>query len=126
MRAVTLIARSPIDLEALQERFRDSDRVGLQSASRLVVAGDWGWFAFDADQKVGSEFEEADIEKFRAAIATPFFLLLEYSTTDAAERAISSLPSDDFLIDNDHGLVLPVAEVRRRIQSRENWQTASV
>jgi len=44
----------------------------------------------------------------------------------ASDQAAFLFDVDNTLVDNDHGLVLPVEEIRKRIQSGRKWQTASV
>lgn len=99
----------------------------LQSPKRLVVEGDWGWFAIGIDDEIAGELSDIERAEIARLVPEPIYLQLEYSTSEAADLAIKLMPAaTDMLIDNDHGMLRPIEEVRGRIQAGMEWQTTSV
>jgi hypothetical protein len=90
------------------------------------VEGDWGWFAIGIDDEVEGEYSDTERTRITQIIPDPVFSQLEYSGSRAADLAIRFMPaSADTLIDNDHGLLRPIGEVRELIQAGVEWQTRS-
>ena len=124
MKAITIISAKPIDLTTLSNGCREIGTVDLRQ-KRFVVEGEWGWFAVEQDQRINESFDGSQARRLRALVGEPNFALLEYINDRAAELAIDLLSlDDDIFIDNDHGLVASLGEIRRRIRAGENWQTA--
>jgi hypothetical protein len=130
MKSVILISDRPIDLDAFGEAFRAYGRVHRdpQSKSRIVIQlNEEGWFDVECDQSIHNEFDDEELVKLSQLIQAPVFAGISYSDDHVADVIIKLLPlAPDTLVDNDHGLVLPVEEIRKRIQSGRKWQTASV
>jgi hypothetical protein len=125
--SVILISDKPFNLAAFGKACEANGRAYLQSDRRLVVEGDWGWFALDCDQSLRADFDDEELAMLGRLIREPIFGQLSYRPNHAADMAIKLLPlGDSVLVDNDHGLVLPVGEVRQRIQSGCEWQTVFV
>lgn len=126
MKSVAIISDNTLDLAALAEIYTTQGRVDMPSKKRLVVEGAWGWFAMNLGEPPLEDFDESELAQVKTKIARPCFAQLEYSTGPAADAAITLLPSNGFtLIDNDHGLIAPLEEIRRRISEGSAWQTAS-
>jgi hypothetical protein len=118
---------NPLDTDRLLDVFKDSGTVSLESETRVVVEGDWGWLAIGTDTEVEGELSESERARITEIIRRPFFAQLEYNTSAAADLAIRLLPSpESTLIDNDHGMLLPIEQVRWRIQTGIEWQASSV
>ncbi len=127
MKSVILISSKQFDLERLLEVYGSVGSTDLQSSKRLVVEGDWGWFAVGIDEGLEKEFSNEERSAVDQVISEPFFAALEYSCLAAADLAVGLMPvTGTMLIDNDHGLTLPIEEVKQRIQTGVEWQTSSV
>jgi hypothetical protein len=99
----------------------------MPSSQRLVIEGDCGWFAFNLGEPPLADFDEAELARITAKITRPCFAQLEYSNGTAANFAITLFPGGgSTLVDNDHGLIAPIEEIRKRIDEGSEWQTASV
>jgi hypothetical protein len=124
MRSVVVITNQPLDIHTLADAYKTSGHVDIQSDERLVIEGEWGWFAFNRDKVLEEEFDEAELDELRRQVDAPSFAQLEYSNSRAADIAILGLPvNGTTLIDNDHGLIAPVGEIRRRIQEGAGWHS---
>jgi hypothetical protein len=116
----------PLDTDRLLDVFKDSGTVSLESETRVVVEGDWGWFAIGTDTEIEGELSESERARIIEIICRPLFAQLEYNTSAAADLAVELLPSPEgTLIDNDHGMVLPIEQVRWRILTGIEWQASS-
>jgi hypothetical protein len=126
MKSVIVIFSSLPDLERMSEAYGGIGSTNLRSPERLVVEGDWGWFAIGIDDEVEGEYSDTERTRITQIIPDPVFSQLEYSGSRAADLAIRFMPaSADTLIDNDHGLLRPIGEVRELIQAGVEWQTRS-
>ncbi len=97
----------------------------MESPRRLVVEGDWGWFAIGIDDGIEREFSDTEHARIARLIAKPNYAQLEYSSSSAAELAINLMPTtSETLIDNDHGMLRPIEVVRDLIRAKMEWQTA--
>jgi hypothetical protein len=129
MKSVILVSASPFDLDAFADAFRPIGRIHCDrhSESRIVIELDRGWFDVECDQSIRNEFGDAELAKLSQSIRNPVFAGMSYSSEHVADMAINILPlAPAVLVDNDHGLVLSVEEIRRRIQSGRGWQTACI
>lgn len=127
MKSVILISTGQLDLSDLAEVYADIGSTNLQSPKRLVVEGDWGWFAIGIDDEIAGEFSDIERAKIAQLVPEPVYVQLEYSTSSAADLAIKLMPATtDMLIDNDHGMLRPIEEVRGLIRAGMEWQTTSV
>ena len=125
MRSVIIITEKALDLNKLADAYRTSGQVDLQSAERLVVEGSWGWFAFNRENTLEEEFDEFELARIRQKMRALSFAQLEFSDSRAADIAVLGLPVDDkIMIDNDHGLIAPIGEIRRRVQEAQDWISA--
>jgi hypothetical protein len=111
----------------MAETYGDIGSTNLQSPKRLVVEGDWGWFAIGIDDELEGEFSGAERARIAQLVAEPVYAQLEYSSSSAADLAIKLMPATaETLIDNDHGMLRPIEEVRDLIRTGMEWQTSSV
>jgi len=109
----------------MSEAYGDIGSTNLQSPKRLVVEGDWGWFAIGIDDELEVEFSDTELARIAQLIAEPVFAQLEYSDSSAADLAIELMPAAvETLIDNDHGMLRPIGEVRDLIRAGMEWQTS--
>ena len=81
-----------------------------------------GWFALDVDDEIRADFEPDELADVLRVMSTVHFAQLEYSSVEAANTALQTIRiPETALIDNDHGLRVYVAEVRRRILQGVDW-----
>lgn len=66
------------------------------------------------------------MERVLYSVDTPHFAQLTYDNTQAANLAIKLLPEmGTILVDNDHGLLAKIQEIRLRIQAGSPWQAVA-
>jgi hypothetical protein len=124
MKSVILISDPPLNLATLEKVYQGIAQANRQSSERLVLQGPFGWFAFEIDQALAKDFDDEGLMKVRSLIDNPSFTQLLYSSAEAADLAVSLLPSiGTILIDNDHGLIAELEEIKRRIREGSEWQT---
>jgi hypothetical protein len=106
----------------------DYHRVGvleLQTDERMVITCRNGYFIFNIDPHAIEEFDASELEIIHASIRSPRFVHLEFTDENTVELALSELrPQGLVLVDNDHGLISSLIEIKRRIETNENWLTA--
>lgn len=107
--------------------YGDIGSTKMQSPTRLVVEGTWGWFAIALDRELEAEFSDNERARITKLIAKPVYAQLEYSNSSAADLAIELMPvAAATLIDNDHGMLRSIEEVRDLIRAGMEWQTLSL
>ncbi|RVU05272.1 hypothetical protein EOS93_31100 [Rhizobium sp. RMa-01] len=127
MKSVVMMFTAEPDLSRIAEAYGDIGSTDLQSPGRLVVEGDWGWFAVGIDRDLEGEFSDLERARIARLVAEPVYAQLEYSNSAAADLAIKLMPATaETLIDNDHGMLRSIAEVRDLICRGIKWQTNSV
>jgi len=127
MKSVIIISATKPDPSRVAEAYGDIGSMNLQSPKRLVVEGDWGWFAIGIDDELEGEFSDAERARIAQLVAEPVDAQLEYSSSPAADLAIKLMPpTAGTLIDNDHGVLRPIEEVARPDPHGDEWQTSSV
>jgi len=110
----------------MAESYSDIGSVDLQALRRIVIEGDWGWFAITIDDALAEEFSDSEVAEIEKDIDEPSFAQLEFSSTFAGDLAVRTMPVDtEILIDNDHGLIRSIEYIRLRIQAGLEWQTSS-
>ena len=126
MKSAIVISGTRPDLDRLSKVYGDIGSTYLQSPERLVVEGDWGWFAIGIDEALDDEFSDVERHRIGQIVPDPVYAQLEYSNTVAADLAIKLMPTpSEMLIDNDNGMLRPIAEVRDLIAAGMEWQTGS-
>ena len=127
MKSVIVISSGQPDLSRMSKIYSDIGSVNLQSPKRLVVEGQWGWFAIGVEEQIEGEFSDAERKKIERLVPEPVYAQLEYSNPVAADLAIGSMPAAaNTLIDNDHGIRRPIGEIRELIRTGMEWQTSTV
>lgn len=126
MNSVILISSTVVDLGHMLESYGELGSAYLQSPDRLVVEGDWGWFAIGIEEALQVQYSDEERERIASFFTNPCYAYIEYGSVSAVDMAINLMPvKDEMLIDNDHGMILPIEEVRSLIQSNVEWQTCS-
>ncbi len=99
-----------------------------QMAGRFVVEDlngmKDGWIAFQPIENTQYDYEIEELEEIKKKIANPSFYLIEgrNGTVNFSNRFIQEFnPSGNVLIDNDHGMIVGLMEVKKRIESGEDW-----
>ena len=130
MQWITLITGAPLDLAAIARACRMIGHIQLEATPpRLTIDGTGqeasrGFFTFIPDASVGLAFSDQQLTLIRQVLPDPHFTILRFRRTADAEAAITALdPSGPVLIDNDHGLLLSLDEVKHRIAMGEEWIT---
>lgn len=128
MQWITLITGAPLDLGAIARACRMIGHIQLDaSPPRLTVDGTGqeasrGFFTFIPDPSVGLAFSDQQLALIRQVLPEPHFTILRFRRVADAEAAVSALvPTGPVLIDNDHGLLLSLDEVKHRIAQGEEW-----
>ena len=122
MMSVILISDSAFDFEGLAVLYSSLGRVVAFGNGGFRVYGVWGWFSFEEDEYVEGEYEPAELARVRDTFQQPFFAMLQHSTDEAVVIALSNLVvNQSILVDNDHGLLLKLEEVKKRIWDGREW-----
>lgn len=94
MKSVIIISATKPDPSRVAEAYGDIGSMNLQSPKRLVVEGDWGWFAIGIDDELEGEFSDAERARIAQLVAEPVYARLEYSSSPAADLAIKANAGD--------------------------------
>lgn len=125
MKSVVLISSCRIRIDDAAGVFKAVGSVYIEPSERVVVEGDWGWFAIGLDES-GDSFSGEETSNLEKILKTPFFAQLEYRNSASVNLAIEHMPAaGEILIDNDHGALRPIEEIREMIQRGMEWQTSS-
>ncbi|MDR2091717.1 MAG: hypothetical protein LBP58_00110 [Azoarcus sp.] len=88
-----------------------------------------GWIAISYVEGVEDDYEPEELEKIKNSIPDPCFFLVEVG--DRPDKAsfldwfIMNLDNpENFMIDNDHGLIMSAKSVQDRIRGRIEWLLA--
>lgn len=126
MRSVVLVTSGELDRQGLRTFFSQAGDASFLDEDRLSVRGMWGEFQLVfAHDSIAGDFPPEELALVEKKVPGATLALLVFFTTAAAEFAINALPAPDgSLIDNDHGLLAPLEEFRRRIRAKIEWETA--
>lgn len=83
-----------------------------------------GWIAFQPIDNVGFDYEVDEIKEIRKIIADPYFYLIEgrNGVVNVCDLFINEFcPSGEVLIDNDHGMIVGLEEVKEKARLGEDW-----
>jgi hypothetical protein len=83
-----------------------------------------GWIAFQPIENIQYDYETEELEEIKTLISNPSFYLIEgrNGVVNFSNVFIQNFsPSGKVLIDNDHGMIADLAEVKGKIQSGEDW-----
>jgi len=83
-----------------------------------------GWIAFQPIENIQYDYESKEIEYINNLIKNPSYYLIEgrngnINTSNIFIKKIS--PLGETLIDNDHGMIVDLAEVKRHVESEKDW-----
>ncbi|WP_421694503.1 hypothetical protein [Aestuariivirga sp.] len=125
MKSIIIIFNGQPNLNYMATVYSAQGRTSIQSPKRLVVEGEWGWFAIDVDAELEADFSESERDQITRVVPEPIFAQMPYSNSFSANLAVELMPTTaETLIDNDHGMLLRINEVREMIHAGKEWQTA--
>jgi hypothetical protein len=87
-----------------------------------------GWIAFQPIEDVQFDYEMEEIEKIREIIENPSFYLIEGRNGEInfANHFIEKFNHPGkILIDNDHGLIADLNQIKRKIKLGKDWLHSS-
>jgi hypothetical protein len=93
-----------------------------QTNDRLVAEEGNQWLGARRCDAIGEEYDDAEMDVIRPFFSKPSFVVVEGRGLGLVNRMF--LGVDDglsFLVDNDHGLICPVAEIKRRVNEGRSW-----
>ncbi len=80
---------------------------------QVMIEEPSGWLSVVREDSVLDEYEEGEMKAISAVLPEPVLFLLEWKGSELIESLLSAVPSDcAALIDNDHGLLISIHEVR--------------
>lgn len=122
--AVTIITPGQLNLALAEEVLTEAVTI---TNKHMTVSGSWGYFAVHLDAVTASEFEPEELAIVTGLTPNPHFSSLWYRPAEAANVAIQRLDLPEAsLIDNDHGAILTLADVRDHIRRGVPWQDGAV
>lgn len=97
-----------------------------ESAGRLIAEDNKRWIA--VSKYLDSEIEYDTSEKLfvKKILQSPQFILVESNSHSLANELISSMEYGNFYIDNDHGMIAPLKQIKEHIESDLDWSTKGV
>lgn len=103
-----------------------------ESEGRLIVESSAGmkdgWIAFQPIENIQYDYEIDELEKIKNQIKNPSFYLIEgrNGIVDFSNKFIQKFnPLGNVLIDNDHGMIVELVEIKRKIELKEDWLRSS-
>jgi hypothetical protein len=103
-----------------------------ESEGRLIVESSAGmkdgWIAFQPIENIQYDYEIDELEKIKNQINNPSFYLIEgrNGIVDFSNNFIQKFnPLGNVLIDNDHGMIVKLVEIKRKIELKEDWLCSS-
>jgi len=99
-----------------------------ESDKRFVVESpngmEGGWIAFQPIDNAQYDYEMDELKEIKSRIKNPSFFLVEGRD---GEKKFSTIfiqkfsPPDKVLIDNDHGLIADLMEIKKKTESGADW-----
>lgn len=83
-----------------------------------------GWIAFQPIEDVQYDYGMDELEEIKSRIKNPSFFLVEGRDGEDKFSTIfiqKFSPPDKVLIDNDHGLIADLMEIKAKIESGADW-----
>lgn len=102
------------------------ERGGQQRSpdGQVMIERDAEWLSIARDDRVLDEFDDEERSRLAALVSEPTTHLVEWKGNALVEMFLRSIPPGTrAAIDNDHGLLVPVAEVAG--QPLDAWVRAS-
>lgn len=83
------------------------------SGGQIMIEGQSCWLSILRDDQILDEYDADERSKLSALLIEPVPFLLEWKGSDLVEALLRAVPSDcDAVVDNDHGLLVPIQEIR--------------
>jgi hypothetical protein len=93
-----------------------------QTIDRLVVEEEEQWLAIRRCDEIRDEYDEFETDVIRSHFTAPCFVVVEGRGLGLANRMFREVDGAlNFLVDNDHGLLCPVEDIKRRIDEGKGW-----
>jgi len=109
VKSVVLISAVPLHVSELVDAYNGVGSIDLQSPKRLVVEGEWGWFAINLDEEIRFEYDVEELENILKHVGDPAFYQVEYSSILAVQMALGKLVAmRGIYIDNDQWEIVPL------------------
>lgn len=97
------------------------DLAGRQNDRLLAEDGDH-WIAARRCDALRDEYDELEMDIILSLFPDPSFVVVEGRGLKLLNQVFLAADDTlDVLVDNDHGLICPVAEIRRRITEGRIW-----
>jgi hypothetical protein len=97
------------------------DLAGRQDERLLAEDGDH-WLAARRCDALRDEYDELEMDIILPLFPDPSFVVVEGRGFKLLNQMFLAADDDlDVLVDNDHGLICPVAEIKRRIADGRIW-----
>lgn len=85
-----------------------------------------GWIAISHVEDMEDDYEQEELEKIKKSILKPCFFLVEVGDRAGKENFLDwfilNLDNpENFMIDNDHGLIMSAHSVQDRIRNGVEW-----
>jgi hypothetical protein len=121
--SVLIVTDRRVDLGELRRAIPSSYDVDSGANGRIAIDSSGRRAYLGADPRAEMEMEPEELSSILRLIAQPMFYVLDFSDIRLCKELLGSIANRaDFLVDNDHGLLLPGSEFIRLIQSRpEDW-----
>jgi hypothetical protein len=97
------------------------DLTGREDERLLVEDGDH-WLAARRCDALRNEYDELEMDLILPLFPDPSFVVVEGRGLKLLNQMfLAAEDSLDVLVDNDHGLICPIAEIKRRIADDRIW-----
>lgn len=125
MRTIFLICDKPVDVDLLAD---DLSCLGAVSISRnqLVVEGSSGRLYVRAGDDISNEYEDSQLNLIKCKIVNPTFVEFSSNNPSLIDSAIMQIHRfGGSLLDNDHGIITTIEDVKKKIVDGIEWQTTT-
>ena len=101
-------------------RYETNGRLLIESSTGM----EGGWIAFQPIENIQDDYEMDELAAIKGRIRNPSFFLIE--GRDGEDKFSTAFirkfcPPGRVLIDNDHGVIADLVEIKERIESGTNW-----
>lgn len=122
MMSAILISEKKLLLDHLFNNIGGKWNVRLHDESELFAEKADEWFMVEYDENLISLYEDEERASINNFGSFPFFYHLGYNSYEAANVAIMTIqPPGPMLVDNDHGLITRLEDIRQAIESGIAW-----
>ena len=122
MKSAVLITHDRLNLDQVAHDFNCYGVVYKTEENRLVVELPNGWFFLRVDVSLLNVYDEDELHLVRQTFSVFFMSYLGFSTIEAANIALThiNIPRDS-LVDNDHGSISSIDDIRGLILRSIDW-----